>query len=229
MSLWALQSNSGGTAQRAHSSHAFRWLLRLGAPGVFCVSVIDSSPVPMPIPGSTDLLLLWLAARNGRPWLLVLCAVAGSLLGGWISWRVGKKGGEELLKRRVPARLLDPIHRWARSNPFLSVFLPALLPPPVPLSPFVLSAGALGIPLPRYLISFGAARSIRYSLIAWLGVSYGRHVIRLWSDTLDRWSTPLLVVFFTLVAAGILFAVIKARRRKSHPEPKRSVRETAAD
>jgi len=230
VNLWALQPGSGdGAAHRAHSSRAFRWLAHLGAPGVLCVSVIDSSPFPLPIPGSTDLLLLWLAANNGNPWLLALCAISGSLLGGWISWRVGKRGGEALLKSRVPARLLDPIHRWAKSNPFLSVFVPALLPPPVPLSPFVLGAGALGIPLPRYLITFGTARSIRYSLIAWLGATYGRHVIRLWSKTLDQWSAPIMVAFCGVAAGGVLWAVIKARRSKHPAEPAKRVRETAAD
>jgi membrane protein YqaA with SNARE-associated domain len=202
-------------AQRAHTLH---WLSHLGLPGVFCISAIDSSPIPLPIPGTTDLLLLWLVAhRSGAPWLLVICAVAGSILGGYAGWSIGRKGGELALKRRVPARLLDPVHRWAHGNPFLSVFLPALLPPPVPLSPFVLAAGALGIQLRRFLIAFGAARALRYSAVAWLGATYGRYVIRAWGRALDKWSTPIVVGFAALFVAAVAVSLVKARRRTKSP------------
>ena len=57
--------------------------------------------------------------------------------------------------------------------------------------------------------SMAAARTLRYSLIAWLGVVYGRHAIRLWSGTLQKWSTPLLCVFVTLLVAGVCFGIWK--------------------
>jgi hypothetical protein len=46
------------------------WLTQLGALGLFSVSVVDSSVIPLPLPGSTDLLLLGLVAHSGDPWLL---------------------------------------------------------------------------------------------------------------------------------------------------------------
>lgn len=206
------------------------WLTHLGLPGVFGVAAIDASPIPLPIPGTTDLILLWLSSHKiGSSWVMVLCAVAGSLLGGYFSWNLGCKGGEAALKRRVPARLLNPVQRWAKGNPFLAVFLPALLPPPVPLSPFLLASGALGVPVQRFLIAFGAARSIRYSLVAWLGATYGRRMNRLWSSTLDKWSAPLLWVFAALVLSGIVFAIVSALRRPKGVAGGRPVKESAAD
>jgi membrane protein YqaA with SNARE-associated domain len=228
VSFRALQTakSASRASRRAHTLH---WLLSLGLPGLFGVAIIDSSPIPLPLPGSTDLLLLWLASHGGNPWELAACAIAGGLLGGFLGWRLGRKGGEEALKRHVPARMLDPIHRWAKGNPFLAVFLPALLPPPVPLSPFVLAAGALGVPQKRFLISFGSARVIRYSLVAWLGATYGRQVMRVWSNALDKWSIPLLAVFVALLAAGIVIAVVKARRQPKAPAAESKRHESAAD
>lgn len=229
MSLRTLRAATAASheAQRAHALH---WLVTLGLPGVFCVSIVDSAPIPTPLPGATDLLLLWLTShKDGRPWLLVLCAIGGGILGGYLGWRLGRKGGEEALKRRVPARLLEPVHRWAKGNPVLSAFLPALLPPPVPLSPFVLAAGALGVPRNRFLISFGAARSIRYSLVAWLGATYGRRVIHLWSHALDKWSTPMLAAFAALVVAGVILAIVKERRHPKSAPADHSAHESAAD
>jgi membrane protein YqaA with SNARE-associated domain len=216
VSLWAPPAAKAAqhAAKRAHTLH---WLVHLGLPGLFSVAVIDSSPIPLPLPGCTDLLLLWLTShRSGQPVKLTVCAIAGAVIGGYLGWHIGRGGGEAALKNRVPARRFEQLHHWAKNNPLLAIFLPALLPPPVPLSPFVFAAGALGVPRTRFLVAFGLARTIRYSLIAWLGATYGRHVIRAWSDTLDKWSIPLLSAFAVVMIIGILAGVMKMRR---HPEP----------
>jgi membrane protein YqaA with SNARE-associated domain len=195
----------------AQSSLAPHWLMHLGALGLFFVAVVDSSVIPLPLPGSTDLLLLWLVAHGGDPWLLAACAVTGSILGGYTTWHIGRRGGEEALRRYVPARLLGPIVGWVERHRILAVFVPALLPPPIPLLPFALASGALGVSRRRFLAVFGAARSLRYSFIAWLGVTYGRRIVRMWSGSLQRWSTPLLYVFVGLLIVGTCFAIWKIR------------------
>jgi membrane protein YqaA with SNARE-associated domain len=161
------------------------------------------------LPGSTDLLLLWLVAHSGDPWLLAPCAIAGSILGGYTTWHIGRSGGEAALRRYVPARLLRRIVGWVKRHPVLAVFIPALLPPPIPLLPFALASGALEVSRRRFLIVFGAARSLRYSFVAWLGVTYGRRIVRLFSGSLQKWSTPLLCVFVVLLVAGVCYGIWK--------------------
>jgi membrane protein YqaA with SNARE-associated domain len=187
------------------------WLTHLGVLGLFSVAVVDSSVIPLPLPGSTDLLLLWLVAHSGNPWLLAPCAIAGSILGGYTTWQLGRRSGEVALRRYVPARLLGRIVDWVDRHRILAVFLPALLPPPIPLLPFALASGALGVSRGRFLVVFGAARTLRYSFIAWLGVTYGRRIVRLWSGSLDKWSTPLLTVFVTLLVVGVCYGIWKVR------------------
>jgi membrane protein YqaA with SNARE-associated domain len=152
-------------------------------------------------------LLLWLVAYSGNPWLLAPCAIAGSILGGYTTWDIGRRGGEAALRRYVPARLLRRVVRWVDRHRILAVFLPALLPPPIPLLPFALASGALGVSRRRFLAVFGAARSLRYSFIAWLGATYGRSIVRLWSGSLQKWSTPLLCAFAVLVIASLCFGI----------------------
>jgi membrane protein YqaA with SNARE-associated domain len=200
-------------ATPAHHSTLLRWLTHLGIPGVLLASTVDSSVIPMPVPGTTDLLLLWLVGHRGNPWVLAACAVGGSLVGGFITWRLGKTGGKTALERYVPGRLLDRTRRWMQSHPILAVFLPAILPPPVPLSPFLLAAGALGISWRRFLLVFGVARTLRYGLVAWLAVIYGRRMIRLWSGTLEKWSAPLGWVFGIVMVGGLAFGLWKLRRQ----------------
>jgi membrane protein YqaA with SNARE-associated domain len=211
---------------RARPSLVPTWLTHLGALGLFSVAVVDSSPIPLPLPGSTDLLLLWLVAHKGNPWLLAPCAIAGSIIGGYITWLIGRRGGEAALHHYVPARHLRRVVQWVEHHPILAVFIPALLPPPIPLLPFALASGALDVSRNRFLAVFGAARSLRYSFVAWLGVVYGRKVVRLFSVSLQRWSTPLLCVFVGLMVAGVCFGIWKLRGIR-RVEQQRSLRSMA--
>jgi membrane protein YqaA with SNARE-associated domain len=211
-----VQQSAQISVPRVHHTLVPHWLTNLGAFGLFSVAVVDSSVVPLPLPGSTDLLLLWLVAHSGNPWLLTPCAVAGSILGGYTTWNIGKRGGEASLRRYVPARLLKRTVRWVEHHRILSIFLPALLPPPIPLSPFVLASGALGVSRRRFVVVFGAARILRYASIAWLAQVYGRPVVRMWSGTLQRWSAPLLWTVGGLFASCVCFGIWKFRsQRKS--------------
>ena len=202
------------------------WLTHLGALGLFSVAVVDSSVIPLPLPGSTDLLLLWLVAHSGNPWLLAPCAIAGSILGGYTTWSVGSRGGETALHHYVPARYLGRIVKWVERHRILAVFLPAVLPPPIPLLPFALAAGALGVSRIRFLVVYGAARCLRYSFIAWLGVAYGRRIVLLWSGTLLKWSTPLLCVFAGLLVAGACYGVWKVRGLRKPASGKRPAQQS---
>jgi membrane protein YqaA with SNARE-associated domain len=216
-------------APHMHRSAMPRWLTHLGALGLFSVAVVDSSVIPLPLPGSTDLLLLWLVAHSGDPWLLAAMAIAGSLVGGYTTWHLGRRGGEAALRHYMPARLLGRVVGWVERHRILAVFLPALLPPPIPLMPFVLASGALGVSRSRFLVVFGAARTLRYSVIAWLGAIYGRRIIRLWSGSLQKWSTPLLCAFAALLVAGVCFGIWKVRGlRKIDTAEKLAFRASAA-
>ena len=60
-------------------------------------------------------------------------------------------------------------------------------------------------------MAFGAGRALRYSLVGWLAVRYGRHMIKVWSNTLDRWSAPILWTFVILTIAGLVYSIWKIK------------------
>ena len=176
MSIFVLQSAPSYITLGPHFLMP-HWLAHLGVLGLFLVAAVDSSVIPLSLPGSSDLLLLWLVANGGDPWLLVSFTIVGSLLGGYTTWYIGRKNGEAALRHYVPMRLLGRIEVWVESHPVLAVFLPALLPPPIPLLPFALASGALGVSRRRFLGVFGTARILRYAFVGWLGATYGRRIV----------------------------------------------------
>lgn len=194
----------------SHSSRtAIRWLVSLGGIGLFGISLLDACPIPLPIPGMTDLVLLVLIVHRAHAWIMVPLAVGGSIVGALITWSVGKKGGEPALRRYVPDRYYERITRWTTSHGAVVVAVASVLPPPVPLMPFLIAAGALGMTKRRFLVALGAARVARYSLIAWLGVLYGRHMIRWWNRYLARYSSTISWTILALFIAALAWGIWK--------------------
>jgi membrane protein DedA with SNARE-associated domain len=209
------KTHAPSAAHSTHHSLMPRWLTHLGGLGLFFVAIVDSSPIPLPIPGSTDLLLLVLVARRGSfPLLLAACAILGSAIGGYITWSTGKRGGEALLRRSVPERYRQRIEIWTDRHSILSVLIPALLPPPIPLTPFLLAAGALGVSRRRFLVAYNSARLARYSLITWAGVVYGRRVVAWWTRSLAGWSEVIIWAFVAALVLGIGYGIWQYRRQK---------------
>ncbi len=166
----------------------------------------------MPVPGSTDLIMLILIAHGSNPWLLASLGVVGSLIGGFITWSTGKKGGQAALEHYVPKRYLKRISGWVQSHGGTAVALSAVLPPPMPLMPFLLAAGALGVSFRKYLLAFGGGRIVRYGLVAWLGVIYGHRMVHWWNQYLAAYSGAITWVIFSLFALGIGWGVWQWKR-----------------
>ena len=85
--------------------------------------------------------------------------------------------------------ILKRVTGWMENHAILAVALPAILPPPMPLSAFVLAAGALNMSRKKFLNTFTISRALRHSIAAWLGIEYGRAVIRLWNRLSDQYAT----------------------------------------
>ncbi len=177
-------------------------LIRFGLVGIFLVSIVDSSFVPLPIPGITDILLVLFAAQRSNIFWLVLAATVGSAIGGYLSYKVGHAGGMQFLEKHVPKRIFKRVCLWMENHALLSVALPALLPPPMPLSPFVLAAGVLNMSARKFLSAFTFSRALRHIIAVGLGIYYGRQVLGLLAHFSDKWATPILAIIWSLILVG---------------------------
>ena len=196
-----------GAAPHGGMEHHFvHLLLSLGVFGLFLVSIVDSSFVPLPIPGITDIMCILYAAQHANLWLLLLASTAGSALGGYFSYQVGQSGGMSFIEKRTPPRIFKRVCGWMESHAILAVALPAILPPPMPLSPFVLAAGALKMSLRTFMITFTSSRLVRHAIAIALGVRYGKQVLVVWNLFMQRWGTPVLIVLWAVILLGVAYA-----------------------
>src|SRR5258708_35506368 len=104
-----------------------------------------------------------LCGRERHLWFYyAVMATAGSVLGAFITYRLARKGGQEALTKRFPKRKADKVLKTFERWGFAAIAVPAMLPPPFPLVPFVIAAGAMQYALGTFLAPMTVARFVRY-------------------------------------------------------------------
>ena len=189
-----------------------RWLIHLGALGFIPLGLLDSSIVPLP--GSMDVLTIILAARDPELWFYyAVVATIGSVLGGFVTYRLARKGGEKSLEKRLSVkamkRVVNLFERWG----FAAIAIPALLPPPMPLVPFLLAAGAMQYSVKKFLLAMALGRIGRYTILAYLAARYGRKMLPF---LLQHGHPVLAVLAGVIVTAALVYFVfreIKSKKR----------------
>ena len=209
-------------APAAHAAHhgAMHFFAHLGLIGLFLVSIVNSTFVPLPIPGIADILVILYAAAHTNPILLVAIATLGSAIGGFVSHAAGAAGGMAFLQKHVSQRTLGRITTWMEKHPIIAVALPAILPPPMPLWPFILAAGAVHMSRREFMWSFTLSRFLRHIIAAWLGIHYGHDVLHLWARFNDRWANTILIAVWTIILLSLAFAIWKLYRTSRELRPK---------
>jgi membrane protein YqaA with SNARE-associated domain len=144
----------------------------LGPAGILLLSILDSSGVP--VAGVFDALLILIAIKNPNVgWLCAGLAVIGSTIGNVILFSAARKGGGRFANNAQPARRAARFRAWFLRYGMVTVFVPALLPIPMPLKLFVVSAGVLGTSMTEFVTVVSIARFLRYFGEAWLGMRLG--------------------------------------------------------
>ena len=184
--------------------NARRWIYHLGGLGFIPLGFLDASILP--VPGSMDVLTIVLCARRSDLWIYyAIMATIGSVLGGFTTYRLAREGGKEMLARRFSARTLKRVYAIFERWGFGAIALPALLPPPVPMVPFVLAAGALQYSAGKFLAALTLGRAARFTLLAFLSARYGRRMLTYISQSGHPVLVTVIVVMIALCAVFLLF------------------------
>jgi membrane protein YqaA with SNARE-associated domain len=187
------------------------WIFHLGALGFIPLGLLDSSVVP--IPGSMDVLTVVLSARQRNLWwYYAAMATVGSVVGALVTYRLARKGGQEALSKRVKPRTLNKVKQKFERWGFGAIAIPAMLPPPVPMVPFVMAAGAAQYPARKFVLALSLGRGIRYTLLAFLAARYGRHILSFFKRSANAVQIAIAALLI-LSAVGILFVILWKRHQ----------------
>lgn len=182
--------------------------------GAFLLAALDTSMLFF-LPFGNDALVIYLVARNRKLfWLYPLLTTAGSVAGAAVTFWIGKKVGEVGLQRLVSERQLKRIQARVRDKGAVTMALPAILPPPFPLTPFILTCGALKVDWWRFFLTFTIARLVRFGAEALLARRYGRGILRvLESDTFQM----IIAGFIVLAIVGTIISGVALWRKTREP------------
>ncbi len=179
--------------------------------GIVCMGVLDASLVFF-LPLGIDFVVIVMAARKPELfWLYALLATLGSALGAATSFWIGRKVGEVGLTRFVsPKRLTRIKSRVSRGSVVAGAL--ALIPPPFPFTPFVVTSGALGMDPRIFLATLAACRAVRFGLESALAALYGSQILR-WMKTPSFEIVIGALIVLALIGTAIsAIAVVRASR-----------------
>jgi membrane protein YqaA with SNARE-associated domain len=174
--------------------------------GVALLAVLDTSMLFF-LPFGVDAVVIYLAARNEDLfWLYPILATAGSIAGAAVTFWIGKVIGDVGLERVIHARRLERLRCRMRDRGAIALAVPALLPPPFPLTPFILTCGALDVDRWLFFSTFGVIRLVRFGIEATLARLYGRGVLRVLQS--DAFQTVVLGFIIVAVTGTVISAIV---------------------
>jgi membrane protein YqaA with SNARE-associated domain len=204
--LLVMQAASQGVVRSTR-----RWIFHLGGLGFIPLGLLDASIIPLP--GSMDVLTIVLAAKRSELWLYyAIMATVGSVIGELVTYRLARRGGKQMVERRVSEKTLAKVYAIFERWGFGAIAVPAILPPPIPLLPFVLAAGALQYSQYKFTAAMALGRMTRYTVLAFLAARYGRGILKYMSA--DGHWVIVTVVLLLLVATGVTFFLFTSKRKK---------------
>lgn len=182
----------------------------MGGGGIFAVAFLDSSVLSFPF--ITDGLVMKMCIdKPSRMLYYAAMATLGSLLGCiWIYW-LAKKGGEVYFHRHGGPYALKA-KRWVDSHAFLSLFIPAILPPPMQFKVFVLAEGVFQVPLRTFVLALVLGRGVRYIAEGIFAVRYGQAALLFLVSH---------AVSFIMIVIALLLLLYLANRLALHTSPAR--------
>jgi membrane protein YqaA with SNARE-associated domain len=147
-------------------------LVAYGPVGILVLAFIDSAGIP--VASGMDALVILVAAK--APSSAVLAAsmgVLGSLIGNVVLFMAARTGARRFIKDVPKPGDKRRFRQWFTRYGLLTIFIPCMLPIPLPLKVFVISAAVCGTPLRTFVLVIVLGRSIRYFGEAYLGMRLG--------------------------------------------------------
>jgi membrane protein YqaA with SNARE-associated domain len=191
--------------------HLLGFFVHFGAFGLVLLAIADDSFLFIPI--GTDLLMVVLVARHHQQLPEYVLAVAtGSTIGVFFLDLVCRKGGEKGLERLVQPKLLGYLKQQMAKHAAAALIVSCLAPPPFPFGAAIATASAFQYPRPRMLVLVFLARAVRFSLVGWAAIYFGRRIIRIADSTEFLWFMGGFIALCAIGSAGSIVHWVRIGR-----------------
>ena len=191
------------------------WIRHLGGPGLILLGLADNTPFVSAPAGSMDVALIFLSAANHELWCYyAIMATVGEVAGGYLTYRLAEKGGQETLERKAGKSLAGRLYRQFEKHGLLLLFAGSLLPPPFPFTSLLMTAGVMQYPQRRFLSVLTIGRSLRFFTVAFLGRTYGRTVAAFFSRHFQPMVYVLLALVFTAGIGLLIYFLYSVRHSR---------------
>ena len=199
----------------------FEYLFRLflSPLGLVGLAALDSSMLFF-LPIAVDAAVVILSAlHHDTFWAFPLLATVGSLIGASVTFWIGCKIGENSLEHWVSKRRLERVRCKIKNKGAVALAVPALMPPPFPLTPFILACGAFSVSKPRFFVMFGLMRIVRFGVVSILGWIYGRRILTVLESNIFKGIMAVLIVAALVGTAYSTYRVIASTRIRRQGKP----------
>jgi membrane protein YqaA with SNARE-associated domain len=185
--------------------------MAFGAFGLFAISFLDSAMVPLP--SGPDVIMIALSALDPA-WMPVyaLAATVGSTIGCTLLYLAARRGGGRVLRRVNPVRR-EKIENLLGRYDMLAVMVPAVMPPPFPFKPFVLSAGVFKLKTSRFVAAIFIGRAARFLIEGWLAIRFGKDAERI----IRQHGVKVLIALGAILIISLAFKYYRKRSRRAAP------------
>jgi membrane protein YqaA with SNARE-associated domain len=180
--------------------------------GLVVMGALDASLVFF-LPLGIDFVVIILSARKPELfWLYALLATAGSLAGAALTYWIGRLVGKHGLTRFVKRSKLERIERRVSHGAAVSVAALAIIPPPFPFTPLVLTSGALRANPWTFFVTLSGVRLLRFGVESGLAAYYGRGILA-WMNSPTFTAVVTGMIAIAVIGTAIsLVAVIRSSR-----------------
>lgn len=201
----------------------WNWVHGLGGLGLILLGLADNAPFISAPPGSMDIFVILLSAHRHEWWAYyAFMATVGEVLGGYLTYRLAEKGGQETLERKVGKPRAEKIYKLFEKHGSITVLTGSLLPPPFPFTSVLMVAGVMQYPRKKFFSALTAGRAVRFFVVAYLGRTYGQQMIGFFSR---HYQQVLYVLIPLAVTAGIGALVYFKWYRSTAPREERERRQ----
>lgn len=187
------------------------WVTSYGYVAIFLLMLAD-----VLFPSEVTLMVGGWYAADGRLelWLVIVAAVLGNLVFGWILYGLGRKMGRDLLFRYGRYVMIRPqdvgkAEIWWDKHGEAATFFSRLIP--VVRTLISLPAGIARMPFGKFTLYTVLGMTLWAALIAWLGTVVEGN----WENVVAYFDWPTVVILLLLITGAGLWYLRRRKQRKA--------------